>query len=206
MAATNRDSGVGTLGELRAEPPAALAGIERATETSGFAMASEPRTGALLRTLAASKPRGRLLELGTGTGLATAWLLDGMDRDSTLVTVDNDASAVAIAREHLGGDARATFLVADGATCLEQLFAEGRRFGLVFADAWPGKYTKLDLALALVDTGGIYVVDDMLPQPNWPDDHPPRVEQLTNTLLSHPDFHVIPMAWSSGILIATKAH
>jgi len=35
-------------------------------------MASEPLVGALLRTLAASKSGGRLLELGTGTGIATS--------------------------------------------------------------------------------------------------------------------------------------
>lgn len=131
MAATNRGSGSAVFGALRADPPAALGGIARATETSGFAMASEPRTGALLRMLAASRPKSRLLELGTGTGLATAWLLDGMDQDSTLTTVDNDVAAVAIAREHLGGDARATFIVADGAICMEQLFADRRRFGLI---------------------------------------------------------------------------
>jgi predicted O-methyltransferase YrrM len=39
-----------------------------------FGMASDPLTGALLATLAASKPGGRFLELGTGTGGATAWL------------------------------------------------------------------------------------------------------------------------------------
>jgi predicted O-methyltransferase YrrM len=54
-------------------------------------MASEPLVGALLRSLAASKPGGRFLELGTGTGVATAWLLDGMDDRATLVSVDNDA-------------------------------------------------------------------------------------------------------------------
>ena len=62
-------------------PPAALPAILGRTEALAFPMPSEPRTGAMLRVLAASKPRGRLLELGTGTGLCTAWLLDGMDQD-----------------------------------------------------------------------------------------------------------------------------
>jgi len=62
---------------------------ERTTELQ-FSMASEPLVGAMLRTLAASKPGGRFLELGTGTGIATAWLLAGMDGRSTLISVDND--------------------------------------------------------------------------------------------------------------------
>jgi predicted O-methyltransferase YrrM len=33
----------------------------------------------MLRMLAASKPGGRFLELGTGTGIATAWLLKKID-------------------------------------------------------------------------------------------------------------------------------
>jgi predicted O-methyltransferase YrrM len=53
-------------------------------------MASEPKTGAFLAALAASKPGGRLLELGTGTGLGAAWLLAGMDAAARLDTVDAD--------------------------------------------------------------------------------------------------------------------
>ena len=66
--------------------PAELAAISEVTSAIQFAMASEPLVGALLRTLAASKPAGRFLELGTGTGIATAWLLSGMDQNSTLVS------------------------------------------------------------------------------------------------------------------------
>ncbi len=58
--------------------PNRLTEIVESTNALGFDMASDPRTGALLRTLAASKPKGRFLELGTGTGMATAWLLGGM--------------------------------------------------------------------------------------------------------------------------------
>ncbi|WP_145713306.1 O-methyltransferase [Chitinophaga japonensis] len=78
--------------------PAAYQEIETATRQSGFSMASDVLTCTLLRTLAGTKPGGRFLELGTGTGLATSWILDGMDARASLVSVDHDASLLAIAR------------------------------------------------------------------------------------------------------------
>src|SRR5262245_60578660 len=111
----------------RANPPAALAGIDRETAEMGFAMASCPLTGALLRTLAASKPAAACLELGTGTGVATAWLLDGMDAESTLLSLDNDEAVVSVARQYLGHDPRVTFVVADGGNYLSELVRERRR-------------------------------------------------------------------------------
>ena len=78
--------------------PAQLSEIRRATAAAGFRMASDELTGTLLRSLAASKPKGALLELGTGTGMGTSWLLSGMDASSTLDTVDNDKAVVDIAR------------------------------------------------------------------------------------------------------------
>lgn len=64
--------------------------IDEATKLSGFTMASHVLTCSLLRTLAASKPSGKFLELGTGTGLSTSWILDGMDNESTLISIDNE--------------------------------------------------------------------------------------------------------------------
>ena len=61
------------------EPPAWKA-INQDTISAGFDMASAPLTGSFLRTLATSKRAARFLELGTGTGLSTAWILDGMDQ------------------------------------------------------------------------------------------------------------------------------
>ena len=51
-------------------PPSPWTAIERDTKALAFTMASDVATGAFLRTLAASKPGGALLEMGTGTGLA----------------------------------------------------------------------------------------------------------------------------------------
>ena len=68
--------------------PSAFEAILSETNALGFNMVSEPRVGSFLAALAASKPAGRLLELGTGTGHGTAWLLAGMDATSMLDTVD----------------------------------------------------------------------------------------------------------------------
>ena len=190
-------------------PPACLAAIEQRTAELGFPMASERRTGALLRTLAAAKPGGKMLELGTGTGLATAWLLDGMDAQATLVTVDIDPTAQAIAREILGTDPRLDIVTEDAAAFLARLAAPGNAgarggFDLIFADAMIGKYTMLDQTLALLCPGGFYVIDDMLPQPSWPDGHAPKVPGLLATLAARADLRLATLAWSSGLAVAVR--
>lgn len=85
--------------------------ITKATINSGFTMASELLSCSLLRTLAASKPSGSFLELGTGTCLSTAWIIYEMDLISELTTIDNDADFLFIARDHLGSDSRLTLIL-----------------------------------------------------------------------------------------------
>jgi predicted O-methyltransferase YrrM len=182
--------------------PPALEAILRDTAQIGFDMASEPKTGMMLRALAASKPAGRILELGTGTGVATAWLLAGMDSRSRLTSIDNNADAQDIARRHLGGDSRVTFHLTDAAGFLDSLGE--RLFDLVFADTWAGKFTNLDTALRAVKIGGMYVVDDLLPQANWPEGHAEKVPPLVRALETRPGFAAVKLAWASGILILVR--
>lgn len=165
-------------------------------------MASDLLTGALLRTLAASKPAGRLLELGTGTGLSTSWILSGMDTQSTLVSLDNDDTFLAIARESLGGDPRLDLVCTDGGEWIQA--NQYRTFDFIFADTWHGKYLMLDVVLQMLKPGGIYVIDDMLPQPNWPEGHAEKAEKLIGELENKPDLLLTKQCWSTGIIIATK--
>jgi predicted O-methyltransferase YrrM len=181
--------------------PAALAGILADTDAIGFPMASEPKVGALLAVLAASKPGGRFLELGTGTGHGTAWLLAGMDGSSTLATVDTDVQVAGIAKRHLAGDRRVTFHVMDGVEFLRQASSP---FDLIYADAWPGKFSDLDKALSLLRPGGIYIVDDLLPQPNWPEGHAPKVPALIHDIEQRADFVTVQLAWASGLMLVVR--
>lgn len=184
------------------QPPTALAAILSRTVEVGFDMGSESQAGALVATLAASKPRGRFLELGTGTGISTAWFLGGMDADSRLITIDTDPIAQGVARDILSRDARVEFVLADALTWLTA--QPSHSFDLVFADAMPGKYEGLEDALRLVADGGFYVMDDLLPQPNWPEGHVSRVEPLLTSIQQRPDFRLLRMAWASGIAIAVR--
>jgi predicted O-methyltransferase YrrM len=181
-------------------PPAVVADLLAEAESLGFRLSCEPLTGSLLRTLAASKPGGKLLELGTGVGVGTAWLLAGMSSDARLTTVDNDGRVQEVARRHLGGDSRVTFHTEDAGPLLQRLTPGS--FDLIFADAWPGKFSLLDEALRLLRPGGLYVVDDLSPQPTWPTDHAPKVGRLLAELQGRDDLVITRLAWSSGIVVA----
>jgi predicted O-methyltransferase YrrM len=184
------------------DAPAELAGILESTASAGFVMASEPRTGSLLATLAATKPAARLLELGTGTGVGTSWLLKGMDSRSHLTSVEADEEVLQIARRHLGHDPRVSFVHMDGDDFLDQ--STSGRFDLIFADTWPGKFRKLDRALALLKPGGIYVIDDLLLQPSWPDDHAPKVQRLIAEIDEKQEFLSVRLSWASGLMLVVR--
>jgi predicted O-methyltransferase YrrM len=182
--------------------PKSIQAIERDSRAIGFNMPSEQLTCSFLRTIAASKPSGKLLELGSGTGLSTAWILDGMDADSQLTTIDLEASFLEILDRHLGTDPRLTVVCGDGDDLLRSL--NGQKFDFIFADAWSGKYQLLEEALALLKPGGIYAIDDMLPQPNWPAGHAEKVVNLITALEQRQDLRIVKMSWASGIILATK--
>lgn len=188
--------------EINQHLPKAYNTIDEATKASGFTMASDVLTCSLLRTLAATKPAGKFLELGTGTGLSSAWILDGMDNDSTLVSVDNDAEFLGIAQTFLGDDKRLQLICADGGQWVES--NKEQKFDYIFADTWHGKYLLVDEVLAMLNMGGLYIIDDMLPQPNWPDGHGQKAINLISYLEARDDLWLTKQVWATGIIIAVK--
>ena len=169
----------------------------------GFTMASDILTCSLLKTLAAAKPKGKFLELGTGTGLSTSWILDGMDEQSTLTSIDNDDKLIEIANKFLGADKRVNFEVTDGETWVTRNL--NQKYDYIFADTGHGKYLMLDEVLAMLNPGGFYIIDDMLPQPNWPEGHHEKALKLIADLEARPNLTLTKQVWSSGIIIAVKS-
>ncbi|MFE4332526.1 O-methyltransferase [Streptomyces sp. NPDC056831] len=182
--------------------PAALDSILTDAAELGFAMSCEDRTGSLLATLAASKPDGRMVELGTGVGAGAAWLLHGMRHDAHLISVEMDTARQTVATKHLGHDARVTFETADADTWLDTY--DGPPLTLAYVDCRPGKFHRLDDLLDLLEPGGLYVVDDLLPQPTWPSDHQPRVDRFLVQLPEHTNLLGTATTWASGLLVGAR--
>lgn len=183
-------------------PPKAYTDLLVACKEIGFTMPSDIYIGTLLKTLVASKPNGHFLELGTGIGLSLAWMADGMDKQSTLITVDYDRQLIEIVKKHFLGDARVTLVCQDGTEWVQA--NKHQQFDLIFADTWAGKYTDLEEVLGMLRIGGIYVIDDMTPQDNWPKGHAKKATQLIDTLEKRADLTITKMNWSTGVIVASK--
>lgn len=48
------------------------------------------------------------------------------------------------------------------------------------------------------------MIDDMLPQPNWPDGHAAKVPVLIEQLAANPRFEILPLVWASGVVVAVR--
>lgn len=168
----------------------------------GFTMPSDIQVGKLLKTLICSKPSSNILELGTGIGLSLVWMIDGLDKYSHIISVDNDPELINIAQDFFGTDSRVQLICEDGSKWIKNY--SGEKFDLVFADAWPGKYSEIEEVLNLIKLGGFYVIDDMKAQPNWPEGHQDHVDKLITYLENRKDFSLTKMDWSTGIIIMVR--
>ena len=102
----------------------------------------------------------------------------------------------------LGNDSRLELITEDGSVWIKEY--DGAQFDLIFADAWPGKYSDLEKTLELVKPGGFYIIDDMLPQTNWPIGHELKAEALLDELKGQANFRMNFMNWITGIVILTR--
>ena len=184
--------------------PAIHTGLESTSKEINFTMPSDLYIGSLLKTLVSSKPNGQFLELGTGIGLSLSWMIDGMGESSSLISIDNDEKLVAITNNYFGHDERVNIICQDGSEWIHQNTNE--RFDLIFADAWPGKYSEIEHVLSMVKVGGFYIIDDMNVQPNWPQGHEAHVNKLVEYLEQREDFVLTKMNWSTGLIVAVKKY
>lgn len=176
-----------------------ISSIAQKTKELGFDMASRPETGALLRVLAASKPNSKILEIGTGTGYGTAWLLEGMDQNSKLISIESNQNVQKVAKEIFKNDRRLELIEENGSDYLKKQLPH--TYDIIFADAFPGKYELLDETLNLLKPGGLYIVDDMLPQPDWPADHFPLAKSVLENLKKLKNVTSVGLHWSSGLIL-----
>lgn len=152
--------------------------------------------------LAAHLPaRAAVLELGTGTGVGTAWIVSALlpRTDVTVTTVEKDPLTAALAAQ---GDWPG-FVDLRVADALDMLAGAGP-FDLIFADAQGGKWEGLDLTIAALGPGGLLMVDDMTPRPGWTGEQRTRLDETRWALLTSPLLISAELGHGSGVVLSTR--
>ena len=184
-------------------PEPVRAAEARAAE-AGFTLSCERGVGAFLAALTASvPPGGRILEIGTGVGVGTAWIVHGLGArgDVKVISVEIDPATAAIAGRWGWPD----YVTIRQANVLDIVNDRGA-FDLIFADAQGGKWEGLDRTIAAVRPGGMLLVDDMTPLDDWPASWRIRQEEVRRTLLEHQALIAAELPAASGMILAVRRH
>lgn len=196
--------------EFVSEDDVLLNARERADQFGCAAI--DPGAGAVLRMLAAAIAARSVVEIGTGTGVASLWLLRGMAPDGVLTTIDAEvehqrAAKIAFAEDGIK-PTRARAISGQPFDVLPRLTDGAYDMVLVGTDA--ANYADyVEMGLTLLRPGGLLVVNDAL----WHDRvaDPARRDETTTAIREmgrslRTDERVTPamLPVGNGLLVAVR--
>lgn len=154
---------------------------------------------------------GRALEIGTAIGYTTIHLAR---TGCEVVTLERDAERIAAAREYIDRAGVADRIEIVEGDALETLAELDETFDLAFVDGLKTEYAEyLDLALPLVRSGGLIVVDNLLWSGRVPEaahagnadaDSTAALVEFNETFVNHDDLSALVMPLGDGTGIAVK--
>jgi predicted O-methyltransferase YrrM len=171
-----------------------------------------PGAGAALRLLAATVGARAVVEVGTGAGVASVWLLRGMRPDGVLTTVDVEPEHQRAARETLteaGIPANRVRLISGRALEVLPRLSDGG-YDLVFVDADKAEYPDyLEQALRLLRPGGVVAFDNALwhgkvADPAARDEETTAIRELGRTVRDDERLVAGLLPCGDGLLCAVK--
>jgi predicted O-methyltransferase YrrM len=171
-------------------------------EAAGFTMSCDPHVGQLLGVLAATSSRdGRILELGTGTGVGLAWIVEGLGSraDVEVVSVEMAPDIAAFAASSEWPD----FVKLEVGDALE-FIGQPERYDLIFADAQGGKWEGLEQTIDSLRPGGLLLVDDMEPTEYMNDEHRVKTVEVRERLLASEHIAHVELNWATGLILCAR--
>ena len=173
---------------------------------------ARPELARLLEALAASRPAGRVIEIGTAIGYGALALARGA-REGQVLTVDRDPARLELARGYLERAGVLPRVVLHLGDALEYARTAPGPFDLVYLDGDKGDYRRLlDTLLPKVAMGGFIVVDNLLwkgtiAEPELRDDDDRaafEIERFNPYLMIHPQLATVLLPLGDGIGLAVK--
>lgn len=188
-------------GQVSAPPeiPDIVAATLDLSRQRGFITSTRHETGRFLAALAASR-EGTLAELGTGTGVGSAWLSSGAPKEARIVSAELDP-ALAEDVQKIFADVENVEIVSGDWSTLEQYAP----FSLLFVDVRE-VMESIDVLAGLLEPGGIAVLDDFVPSPFWPPIVDGQVDSVREQWLTDERFVAVEMLIDpdASLIIATR--
>ena len=167
-------------------------------------------SGALLRFVARSIQAKHVVEIGTGTGVSSLYLLDGMAEDGVLTSIDIEVEHQRAAKETLSAaeiPAGRFRLIAGRAMEVLPRLTDGA-YDMVLVDADKSEYTLyFEQALRLLRSGGIIAFDnalwhDRVADPAQRDEETVALRDLVTMIRGHEGLTPVLAPVGDGLLLA----
>jgi predicted O-methyltransferase YrrM len=191
------------------EDPPLLAARQRAAEVGVGAV--DPPTGALLRLLVATSEARTVVELGTGAGVSSLWLLRGMRTGGTLTSVDSEGEHQRMAKVSLQEagipSSRARLIGGRALDVLPRL--SDAAYDMLFCDANRAENLDyLEAAVRLLRPGGLLVFAGALAggkvaEPSARDPEVLALRELAKQLRDDTRFVAAAVPVGAGLLAAS---
>lgn len=192
------------------ESPAIIAARQKAAELGAYEMGAG--VGAALKWFAHSLSAINVVEVGTGSGVASLWLLGGMHKEGVLTTIDPEAEHIRVARESAKdagiAASRIRFIVGDGIDVLSRLTDDG--YDLVVWNGEPRDIAAgVDQAHRLLHVGGTLIINRALwhlkvPDPAQRDERTLAMRDSAKSLRADDRWLTAFLPIGDGLLLATK--
>lgn len=171
-----------------------------------------PGAGAALRVLAATLGARSVVEIGTGAGVGSIWLLRGMRPDGVLTTIDVEPEHHRAAREtftEAGIPSNRVRLISGRALEVLPRLTDAA-YDIVFCDGDKLEYAGyLEQALRLLRPGGAVVFDnalwhDRVADPTQRDEETTAIRELGRAVREDEQLVSALLATGDGLLVAVK--
>ncbi len=168
--------------------------------------------GAALRTLATAVGAHNVVEIGTGAGVSALWLLEGMNPDGVLTSVDVENEFQLIAKDVIAqaeiNPNRVRLINGRSEEVLDRL-TEGA-YDIVFISPRPLELSAhVQRAVALLRKGGLLIIDralwnDRIADPAQRDPETIAMRGVLQEINEDEQLHASLFAVGGGLLVASK--
>ena len=169
-------------------------------KSKGFENSCSDEAGRLLAVLAAQVTQGKMLEIGTGYGVGSSWILSAIAPTIQFISVDLEKEKIEATAAHIQHQ-QAEFICGDW----KEAIAKGP-FQFIFADAAAAKAIEGELLFNTLAIGGMLFMDDFTPEEHFPKEWIGKPDKVRDYWLNHRGLRAteIYLTPTSSAILATK--